>query len=714
MKTLPIHLSLLLLAGPILARENPAWTRTECPFRVVFDLPERPGHTVLLTVPALGAPLDPAGFEALSSSGQPLPVEVIHIGREEAQVLVRTGESQPKGEFVLYYGGSGRPAGTAIRDPSPFHIEQYRLPGGSVPNSWDKALYLVDRSGRPFTYSYESALGSLPQQGHGKGATIAVIRSMLRCPEDGVYTFGIRARGVAFLAVDGELVAEQLDPHADDPWREGTAVRLEKGVHRVRICSFEHGENLILPGWIKPGTQQMTAIPEQAFCTATEITRQRVERLDSTLHPGFTHDVLTPYTFEGNPAVFVPVLFRNTSRNWLARNTGYRWDFSGGAQADDENPRHVFVGTGLHRAALSIRDSLGYEAAVEQDIDCRFGHPVRHTVATEIVRLPPVCYPSDIVEPALRVSGDVPATLALAVTWTMHGRKGKIERTREVSLVERYVDVPLGCDSIRDLARITWRIQHHGVSLASGEIVFARPPFEARPATVSANHLFDRQGRLLVLVPYQYGGQHSQPPISTQQAFGQIACVDDSLASPYVPGSGRLLSFDRILARIVDGPERPIVRYVTPPAWSTAPQASGRLLKLVKVPADLEQPTDVAILSLSARDLLATQDVEQFEREAAALTDLLSATMGIPVVWVTPPPYPPEPAAIRPYAAAVQKIASARHIPVADLFTAFLASRPNFRDFFHGDDLLLSQRGQELAARIIARALLSTSGERNS
>ena len=181
---------------------------------------------------------------------------------------------------------------------------------------------------------------------------------------------------------------------------------------------------------------------------------------------------------------------------------------------------------------------------------------------------------------------------------------------------------------------------------------------------------------------------------------------------PAPPGIDELPGFDRILARIVNGPDRPIVRCVTLPDWSEYPQAHGRLVKLVEVPAALAESTDVAILSLGLRDMLAAGNVQQFEREAAALTDLLSATMGTPVVWVTMPPYPPDPSSTRPYAAAVQKIAAARRIPVADLFTAFLASRPNFREFFHGDDLRLSEQGRQMAARVIARALLSTAGER--
>ena len=710
MRIVPIITALLLVAIPSLAREKPAWTRADCPFRVVFRLPARPGRTALVNVPTRGAKLDPSGFEAVLGSGEAVPLEILRIGRDSAQVLVKTESSRPKGELVLYYGGKGRPRGAAIRDPSPFRIDRHRIPGGSMPNSWKKALHLLRRSGRSVESSYKPGLGELP----GFDGSIAVVRSLLRCPEDGIYTFGIRARGVGFMAVDGELVANQVDPHMDASFKPGASLRLDKGAHRVDIWSFHHRNAFVMPAWTPPGAKTLATIPATSFCTATEISEQRLERIDRTLHPGFTHKILTAYTFGGNPAVFVPVQFKDMTSNWLARNTRYEWSFSNGVRIEETNPRHVLLGAGFHRVSLSVRDSLGFEASAEQEIDCRLADPEQYAVAAEIVRLPPVCYPSDAVEPALRVSGDVPENRPLKVAWTIHARDGDTAYERDVSLVERYVDIPLCHETTHRLRRITWKLLHHDACLESGEIAFSRPPFEEVPTTVRGDHLFDRQGRLVVLVPYQHAGQRAQPPISTKQAFGHVACVDDSLAAPDFPGSGQLLAFDRILARIVNGPDRPIVRYVTLPGWDAAPQASGRLLKLIKVPVALSEATDVAILSLSVRDMLATRDVGQFEREIAALTDLLSATMGIPVVWVTPPPYPPDPAAVRPYAAAVQKIAGARHVPVADLFTAFLASRPNYRDFFRGDDLILSPRGQQLAARIIARALLSTSGADDS
>jgi hypothetical protein len=144
--------------------------------------------------------------------------------------------------------------------------------------------------------------------------------------------------------------------------------------------------------------------------------------------------------------------------------------------------------------------------------------------------------------------------------------------------------------------------------------------------------------------------------------------------------------------------------------YSDGTQAYGPLVKLVSVPAAIGPEADVAVLSVCLGDLLARRDPEVFEREAAALSDLLAGARNCPVLWVTPPPFPSMPGRTRPYAAAVKRVAAARLIPVADLFTAFKSRGAGMQDLFLGDNPALSGRGHELAARVIARALLLREG----
>ena len=173
-----------------------------------------------------------------------------------------------------------------------------------------------------------------------------------------------------------------------------------------------------------------------------------------------------------------------------------------------------------------------------------------------------------------------------------------------------------------------------------------------------------------------------------------------------LPDGAGMTRYAEILARIVDGPDRPIVHYTELPAWQLSPQGYGPLLKLVQAPAAVAGRTDAAIVSIGAREVLGGISTADFERRIAALSDLVSVSMGRPMIWLTPPPYPPQPERFRPYAACIRKVADARHIPVADLYTAFMSAGDRMFTLFRGGNMTLSERGQELVARLIARALL--------
>ena len=101
---------------------------------------------------------------------------------------------------------------------------------------------------------------------------------------------------------------------------------------------------------------------------------------------------------------------------------------------------------------------------------------------------------------------------------------------------------------------------------------------------------------------------------------------------------------------------------------------------------------------------------EAFERQIAALTDILLASKRR-VVWVTPPPYPTELDRIRLFAAAITRVAESRQVPVADLFTGFLCTEDKSHPLFCTERLVPTGRGHMLAGKIIAGALLGETGE---
>jgi lysophospholipase L1-like esterase len=149
------------------------------------------------------------------------------------------------------------------------------------------------------------------------------------------------------------------------------------------------------------------------------------------------------------------------------------------------------------------------------------------------------------------------------------------------------------------------------------------------------------------------------------------------------------------------------VRYAALPGWDQFPGAFGPVRKLIDVPAALRlERADVAILSIGLQDMLVTKDVDHFERMAAALSDVVAASMKIRTVWVTPPPYPSDPDRSRVFAAVIRRIAEARGIPVADLYTAFRCASDRRHVFFSANPLVLSEQGQRLAGQEIVRVLM--------
>jgi hypothetical protein len=321
--------------------------------------------------------------------------------------------------------------------------------------------------------------------------------------------------------------------------------------------------------------------------------------------------------------------------------------------------------------------------------------------------MPAACYAGDPVAPVLVMRGDVAETFDFDVTCRATPLIGPSTATAHtVRLANGLRELPLFTGTADELAELTWDIAHEGISVLSGRIRVLRPPFSAVPARVEGENLFDAGGTQLVFVPHRQSGHYLQPAISLDQAFGHLVCVDDFLAAQGLPGSEGIVAFDRIVQRIVDGPDRPTVRHVSLPEWDDNTDGFGPLLKIVQVPAAIPRGTDVVVLSLGLKDMLFRQDTESFERQIAAVSDLVSASLEYPVIWVTPPPFPGDSADARAFAAAVRRVAEARGMPVADLYTAFLGMRSGSRPFFVKRGLALSDSGQNLAAQVIARALL--------
>jgi hypothetical protein len=471
---------------------------------------------------------------------------------------------------------------------------------------------------------------------------------------------------------------------------------------------------MVRVGWAPPGSDTLRPVPPEHLVAGACLDPVRIERQDRTLHPDFTMRADDAYAFRGFPALFLPVRVANRTRNWLNAEMTCRWRFGAAHEATGEQALYAFTGAGLHEVDLEVRDALGFAGSVRRTLDGRLAQAVEYPLDVGLENLPAVAYATDVVEPLFRIAGRTPASAPISVHWLV-ARHGQPDEERQVSLVPTPSPTRLSLARAEagTLAELRWSVRHWGTELTAGRVRFLPPPFADTPVRAEGAGLYGGDGTRLVLLPHQGRGHARQPPIRTEQAFGHILCLDDTLAPNSLYDRDRGKPFDRILARIVDGPDWPLVRHETPPAWEQWPEAWGPVATLAWAPARLAAaPTDVAIVSLGQADILGVRDPALFERHLAALADLLSTTRGVPVVLVTPPPWPPDPTRLKPYAVAVRRVADARRIPVADLYTAFQAmARGGEHTFFRHGDQALNDAAQALAAQLLARALLNPGPE---
>ena len=708
-------------AGPARAEPEPRWLLPDHPVRAIFTAPREAGSCLLVATPldaSVGEVSSAAVFDAEESA---LPCRVVHSDGADLWVLACSSTGSEKGPFALYYGAPPDapvpPCDEGTADPKPIGVSIHNARGQGIPNTWDKMFYLFRRSGKPVDISRRAQFGTMSyargDKRRGKGRDlgkwirIAVFRTYLMCAEEGICRFAINSRNAAFLRVDGEPAAAWPGEHEPGEWRVGPPMVLQAGPRLIEVYNVFESDIVVELGWQRGAETEPVTLPAELLLTSAAAREPRVEALDRSLHPHFTYKPLRAYSFRGVRDAFVPVRFDNASRDWLSDKMSFAWLFDGRDRAAERSPRHVFVGAARHRARLMVRDELGFTAEAERVLDLRMAQPREYAVEARVVSLPAVCYASDTVAPQLRVEGSLPPNETVEAVWTVAYRDGSayIQR-REIDLDAKPAWLALASEQAGDMAGMQWELLHRGVALRSGAVEFLVPPFGTRPARVEEDRLHAGDGTQLVLVPLQGAGRRPQPPITREQAFGELACIDDHLGVAGLPDGAGMTRYAEILARIVDGPDRPIVHYTELPAWQLSPQGYGPLLKLVQAPAAVAGRTDAAIVSIGAREVLGGISTADFERRIAALSDLVSVSMGRPMIWLTPPPYPPQPERFRPYAACIRKVADARHIPVADLYTAFMSAGDRMFTLFRGGNMTLSERGQELVARLIARALL--------
>lgn len=706
------------LSAPV---PKPGWAEVECPRRAAFAVGKSTAQTLLVNIPLEAGDEGVGRLAAYGADGGRIPFRLVYDGAEQASVLVRLGERKTGVAGHVYYGGeaekngAGGPVGESITDSAPLRAEVRKARGLGIPDTWSRMLFMFHQAGKTYRVTWADSFGELKlareSDSESLRKTWRVGRYMTRMttyvlfPETGVYRMALNCKNAGFLLLDGEMAASWPGEHYFGSWHPGAPVFAKAGVHKLEVFNCTVGYPYIHVGWQLPGREKVSHITRGALLSGQESAFVRVERQDRSLHPHFTYDVQPAYAFRNHPAVFVPVAFANTSEDWVSEEMTCRWLFDGAAPAEGSAATHVFLGAGRHRAKLEVRDALGYRGTHERVVDCRLAQPMEYALFAEPSSLPAVAYATDTIEPNIDIAGVLPGEGKVRLEWIV-ARSDRTEETGHKVLVptNQTVSVPVTRAVVGELEHIRWSVTHRGVDILTGQVRFLRAPFKEAPARVRGDSFYDRSGARLVLIPHQHAGVFTQPATATE-APRHIQCIDDGLAVPGLPNAEEKAAFHRVLLREIPGKEVPRVEYIPLRAWQDEHGGYAPLMKITRVAEAIHPGADLAVLSIGLQDLLGARDVDMFERHAAALSDLVAGTLGRRVVWVTPPPYPPDPATARPFAAAIKKVAGARGIPVADLFTAFSGAEDDITAFFDNDTITLSKRGHALAAHVILRAL---------
>jgi len=707
-------------AGP-----QPEWRLDAYPYRMFLSLPSEAPSNVIVRLPrAAGMPVTPNAFTFLGPGRTSMPFRVAYSRPDEVILLAATGGAG--GSYCLYFGAAGPPTAEVPVEPDPLPIMGVTRPaeGVAVPSTVEGLRHMTRslnlQTSRRRIASFDQVQDLTPGDGKSKerrqggggrrrqhGVSMSVLRTYLVCRDTGVYRFALSCADAGYVTLDGEEAASWMGEHATGEWRPGRPLTLKAGLHRLDVSLvFAVEDPSLRVGWVCPGHSDIVPLAGQDLLGAYEATETRIERANRTLQPGFTPLPGRAYRFRDTRPVFVPVTFRNTTQDWITGEFSARWNFGDGGRGTGPEITHVYGSQDGFKATLEVRDSLGFAAACSHEVDCRGPEPDPYAVSFELLGVPPVCYAAERIEPYVLIASSPLPSLAFEIGWEFSLRSGKtLRRSETVKIGKEPARVPAGGVGVGDVAELRWTAQHEGGIVGRGVMRFLRPPLQAGPDRVVGGALVAADGNQIVLVPDDGASARPGRPGRVRGTLGTVVCVDDTLAVGGLRDKDAGETYPAILGRLLRGAATG-VRYEALPAWETFPESSGFLRKFVDVPRAVGAHAAVAVLSVGLRDLLNGQGAAAFECQAAALTDLLTASKGVRVVWVTPPPYPSELDRAREFAAAIRRVAEPRGLDVADLFTRFRCEERNWRAFFSANPLALSERGHRLAAQEIARAVV--------
>ncbi len=726
----------LLLCREAMAA-NVVWHDTNAQYRAVLDLSKGAESSVLVTVPFSGD--GDCMARAFRHEGTEIPLAIVGQSSSELYLLVRAGRQHrdSQSEFLVYYGLGLRKQPDALinTDSAPVTARIYTGSGRSMPTDWSRMRFLLGKAGLPSktttqvgttvdrkNLTYRSSSG---RHKHRSRVSLLRMSTHLVVPEDGLYRFAIDCRDAGFVMMDRRIVAEWPGKHASGEWEKGGPVFVASGTHQIDIYRASTSVASTRVGVSGPSDEGRFQLIEKMNLVSAAVPRAlRIEEKGKTLHAGFAFSVRQPYKFRGINQLFLPVQLEDYSKNDLAWDYTASWLTGGeaamslraektveseGFQTEREPLKgttvtHVFDHEGLHTVKAMIRDSLGFVSTMERSIETRNLHYIEYAVNAVPVQVFPCKYPDDIVDPTIRISSKGTSSLSFLLEWKWVHSDGKERRGRKT------VSAPLKASNIKmfsaragDIRSIEWELSHHGYRVEGGSIKYCQFPFDSLPARVVEDRVYDDRGRQLVYVSPRRAGEFSQPKIRTAHLKGGITCLDDTLFSVR-PLSGEEVNFSEVLGKML-ALDAAAVK-TTHLSSRGAHDQLGTASVLLAAAKGTGPGSGVAVLSFGLEHLLAYNRPAEYERILAVVTDILLARRAMRTIIATPPPVGLDKEQVREYAAASRRVADARGIPVADLYSGFMGMSQNV-DLFEGDGPELSDVGARLAAQIISRTIVA-------
>lgn len=702
---------------------QPAWADAEAELRFLFTMPHELRYC-LVKLPADVAPDDPLATVRAVAGDLAVPSRILHADEREVAVMLDTTYVAAGSAVAVYARGGdepAEPAGTGPLDPAPLFGEVRRVAGQDYPETWAAHLFQRRRMREPFrsfrAVSFDHAgRESNPEKWREewtRSGYCVDLATWFRVSEPGVHRFAVKGANSIFLLwgeAETPLVeaagGARLDDGnpADDAWVVGPEVRLQPGVHRLRLVQVSRRFSNARAGWIPPGAGAPVDLPvERMLSGQRQLPVLRQESRRAVVQAGFEADVRPGYRFRGVPEVFAPVRLKSLSLDWLGGPLTQRWTLDGRELAEGAAAAPVLT-AGAHRLGLLARNGLGFQARAERLVRVPAVAAEEYRIAGSLQGVPAICFPQDRVWPDLWVTGSLPPEIPVRALLWVRDRMDRTERW------EADLALQLGWGHLRgtefavgDLAEIGWEIRHGGVRLAAQTTRFLRQPFERLPGRVFGNELHHGAERLVLVVRQAAAAPAPGAPVAPAPAgAGRIVCLDSTLAPPGWYSGREEETFHHRLGRLLaNGVAAPRIE-----GWDyeSLADAGGESLRALAPLAALQRfrRGDRVVVSLGLEAYADREPVGAFERRLAALCGLLREAVGAEVLLATPPPFGDDRRAIRPYAEAVLRVADAYGLEVADIFSAFGGHACPQRLY---DGLRVTGEGQALAAGVVARAL---------